>query len=93
MTPKQQQALVKRISKKYGRVIDIEANPEVMIDILRSFGRIFDDPDGGSKPGGVGPPPCIVEEGKLGLDDLMRAILKINRDIASIKASMPKRGG
>ncbi len=93
MTPKQQQALIKKIGKKYGSVIDLEAKPEVMIDILRSFGRVFDDPDGGAKPGGVGPPPCIVEGGSIALDDLMRTLLKINRDVASIKTSIGKRGG
>jgi hypothetical protein len=52
-----QKALITKISKKYGATIDLDTHPEVLIDILRAFGRIFED-DGGA-PGGVGHPGCI----------------------------------
>ena len=88
---REQKALINKISRKYGSTIDLRAHPEVLIDILRAFGRIFEDPDGGL-PGGVGsPPPCIVEEGRVTTDDLMKAILKLTRDVAAIKSAVAVR--
>lgn len=85
-----QKALIHNISKKYGATIDLNAHPEVLIDILRTFGRIFEDPDGGA-PGGVGPPGCIVEDGRVTTNDLMKAILKLTRDVAAIKSAIAVR--
>jgi hypothetical protein len=41
----------------------------------------------------VGPPPdpCIVE--RITTEDLMRAILKLTREVATIKAAIGARGG
>ncbi|MDB5481387.1 MAG: hypothetical protein JWO83_2440 [Caulobacteraceae bacterium] len=87
---REQKSLVNKIVKKYGPVIDLKENPEAMIEILRQFGPIFDDPDGGSKPGGVGsPPPCIVEGSeRVLLEDLMAAMLKLSREVAAIKRAV-----
>jgi hypothetical protein len=58
---REQKAAVAKVIKKYGSKIDLEAKPEVLIEILRSFGGLFDDDgDGGASPGGVGPNPCVV---------------------------------
>ena len=89
---REQKSLVTKIAKKYGPVLDLKANPEVMIEILRQFGPIFDDPDGGSKPGGVGsPPPCIVENERVLLDDMMAALLKLTREVAAIKKAVTRQ--
>jgi hypothetical protein len=89
---REQKSLVNKIAKKYGPVLDLKENPEVMIEILRQFGRLFDDPDGGSKPGGVGsPPPCIVENERILLEELMAAVLKMSREVAAIKAAVVTR--
>jgi hypothetical protein len=91
---REQKALISKVTKKYGSTIDLNTHPEVLFEILRTFGRLFDDPpDGGSKPGGVGPPPdpCIVE--RITTEDLMRAILKLTRDVATLKAAIGARGG
>lgn len=86
---REQKSLVNKIAKKYGAVLDLKANPEAMIEILRQFGPIFDDPDGGSKPGGVGsPPPCLVENERVLLDDMMAALLKLTREVAAIKKAV-----
>jgi hypothetical protein len=86
---REQKSLVNKITKKYGAVLDLEQNPEAMIEILRQFGPIFDDPDGGSKPGGVGsPPPCLVENERVLLDDMMAALLKLTREVAAIKKAV-----
>jgi hypothetical protein len=89
---REHKSLVNKIVKKYGPVLDLKENPEAMIEILRQFGRLFDDPDGGSKPGGVGsPPPCIVENERVLLEDLMSAVLKVSREVAAIKAAVTVR--
>lgn len=93
---REQKAIIGRVTKKYGPTIDLKAKPEVLIEILRTFGRLFaDDPDGGSAPGGVpgnpSPDPCIVEG--ITVEDLMKAILKLTRDVATIKTSIGARGG
>jgi len=84
-----------KIVKKYGATIDLDKHPETLIEILRAFGRVFDDPDGGL-PGGVPPPPppppCLVEGGRVTAEDLMSAILKLSRDVAAIKTSIGGRG-
>jgi hypothetical protein len=85
-----QKALITKISKKYGATIDLNTHPEVLIDILRAFGRIFED-DGGA-PGGVGPPGCIVEGAGVTADDLMKAILKLTREVAAIKSAIAATG-
>jgi hypothetical protein len=89
MMTREQKAVINKVAKKYGSTINLNTHPEVLIEILRAFGRLFDDPDGGSKPGGVGsPPPCIVEGGRVTGEDLMKAILKLTRDVAAIKSSI-----
>ncbi len=91
---RQQKATFAKIIKKYGAKIDLEAHPEVLIEILRSFGRLFDDNgDGGAAPGGVAPPPaCLVENGRVTEQDLMKAILSLSREVASIKSLIRSRG-
>jgi hypothetical protein len=49
--------IIEQIVKKHGEVINVRENPQVVIDILRRFGPVLDDPDGGSLPGGVPPSP------------------------------------
>lgn len=88
---REQKAAIAKVIKKYGAKIDLETHPEVLIEILRSFGRLFDDGDGGAKPGGVGPNPCIVEDGRVTEQELMKAILHVSREVASIKSLLRSR--
>jgi hypothetical protein len=88
---REQKAAVAKVIKKYGSKIDLEANPDVLIEILRSFGRLFDDGDGGAKPGGVGPNPCLVEDGRVTEQEIMKAILHLSREVASIKSLIRSR--
>jgi hypothetical protein len=89
---REQKAAVKKVIKKYGSKIDLEANPETLIEILRSFGRLFDDDgDGGAKPGGVGPNPCVVSDGRVTEQEIMKAILSLSREVASIKSLIRSR--
>lgn len=63
MSKKFSPALVQRIIKKHGPVIDLKKNPDVLIDILRGFdldGGTPEPPppnDGGGLPGGLPPAP------------------------------------
>ena len=89
---REQKAAVAKVIKKYGSKIDLEAKPEVLIEILRSFGRLFDDDgDGGAKPGGVGPNPCLVEDGRVTEQEIMKGILHLSREVASIKSFIKPR--
>lgn len=92
---REQKAIISKVTKKYGSTIDLKANPEVLIEILRAFGRLFDDDPDGGLPGGVGPisppDPCIVE--RMTMEDLMKAILKLTREVATLKAAIGARGG
>jgi hypothetical protein len=36
---REQKATIAKVIKKYGSKIDLETNPEVLIEVLRSFGR------------------------------------------------------
>src|SRR5947209_19970616 len=49
---KQDSKLVKDIARKYGKVIDLEKSPGVLIEILRNFGTVFEG--GVEGAGGVG---------------------------------------
>jgi len=83
--------IVAQIIKRYGPVIDLRKDPTVIIDIIRNFGDVFDDPDGGTLPGGVpDPPPPAPDPGpdeagsRVGHDDIMRELLKVARVVDGI---------
>jgi hypothetical protein len=68
-------ALVKQISKRYGPVIDLEANPGVMIEIIRLIRSMYVAEPGTPGPGTIG--------GSVTNADLMKAILKLSRELRS----------
>ncbi len=99
---KRQTSIVEEITKKYGRTLDLKASPGVLIEILRNYGRVLDD-DGGGGAGGVSPstiagsgpppappppPPPSSDPGDVGLADIMKAVLKLQRDVQSIRESV-----
>jgi hypothetical protein len=90
MTPKQEKALVAKIIKLHGPVIDLRKSPGVIIDILHRFA---DGPDGGGNPcGGVPPspppPPSSRAGERITPEDLMKALLALSRDVAGIKKTV-----
>ena len=89
MATKADTALVSKIIKRFGPVIDLRANPGVIIDILRTFDE---PPDGGSPCGGVpNPPPPPSPSGtveRVTNEDLMKAVLKLTKDVATLKSSL-----
>jgi hypothetical protein len=80
--------IVKQIIKKYGNTIDLKQNPFIMTEILRDFRSQLEPGDGGLPPGGVGP----VGPASRKVDNAMvlQEILKLSRDVASIKQKLNK---
>ena len=82
--------IVDEIAKRYGRVIDLDKSPLVMIEILREFGHALDDDGSGGGGGGPGvstiavgiTPPASGEEVRL--DDVMKAVLRLQREVREI---------
>ena len=78
--------IVERAIAKFGPVLDLRADPQALLDIVRT--AHLSDPDGGLAPGGapVPPPPppgptsLQVDEARL--DDVMAEVLKISRRLA-----------
>jgi hypothetical protein len=74
--------VVKKIIRRYGKVIDLEKDPGTIIDIIRRFA--YDD---GGLPGGVPPSP---PPGPTSFQDeptnreLMKEVLKLSRAVSAI---------
>ncbi len=81
--------VVRDIIKRYGDVINLKENPALIIEIIRNFRRILEDvPDGGLKPGGVGPvgPTSHVET--VTNTEIMKQMLKMTKEIAALRAKL-----
>lgn len=59
LTKPESTRIIKEIQKKYGNVIDLEKSPFILIEILRNYGKLFDDNGGG----GVSPGTSTVAVG------------------------------
>ena len=84
--------VIDHVIANYGPVIDLNERPEALIAIIRRYN--LDDPDGGSLPGGTPPPPppdpCKVLE-EVTLNEVMRQLLKVSRDVAAINKRLDAR--
>jgi hypothetical protein len=89
-------AIVGEIAKRYGEVIDLKKQPFVMVEILRHFGREFENGGGGGGGGPQAPPPSSIAIAGPGeeveLNDLMKVLLNIQREILAIKARLERAG-
>jgi hypothetical protein len=86
-------AIVKQIIRRYGKVIDIEKQPDVIIDIIRQFAPELAD-DGGV-PAGVPPSPpppppgpTSFQPGDPTLRDVLKEVLKISRELTKIRKQL-----
>ena len=83
---KDEMKVVNQIIKRYGSVIDLEKDPSVMIEILRKFTIFGSEP--GTPDGGTPPTGPTSHQGRVTNEDLMKAILKLSRQVA---AKRPRR--
>jgi hypothetical protein len=84
-----EQKFIDRVIAEYGDVIDLRANPQVVIDIIRKYHGLLDVPDGGLPPGGVGPPTSIQSDEPTNAE-LMRKLLDIQRTITKMREQLGK---
>lgn len=87
------QPVLGEIAKRYGTVIDLDKNPEVLVEIVREYGSRFNqDGTGGVSPSSIavaGPgTPKRVE-----LTDVMQAVLKLQRDVKDIGSQVGRLQG
>lgn len=106
-----EERIVRQIIAAHGPVIDLAANPETFIEIVRKWAfdiadiepgtpdggggptgptSRMDGPDGGSLPGGVPKPPPPAPnpasfEGIPGIPDVMKELLKLQRQVARLE--------
>ena len=90
-----EERVIREIIKTYGARLDLEANPHTFLEIIRKYALdlsgLVASPDGGLPPGGVGPVgPTSVQLGP-GLDDLMKEILKLQRQLSKIAKQLERR--
>ena len=86
-------SVVDQIGERFGRVIDLDKSPFVIIEILREFGGVVRS-EGGGGGGGVSPgvstiagsPPSA--EDQVELADVMKAVLRLQRDLKDVKAHL-----
>jgi len=82
-----EKALIQQIRKRYGSIINLESNPGTMIEIIRLIRSMYVAEPGTPGPGTI--PGSVMNE------DIMKAILKLGRDIRESRAPRPtaaKRG-
>jgi len=99
-----QRRIVKEIEKKFGKVIDLERSPFVLVEIIREFGHRFDE-DGGGGSGGVSPssiagsgppdppedPPAPDPPDPPELEGLVtRMLLTLQKDIKALNRKLDK---
>ncbi|EZH75782.1 hypothetical protein ATO12_03065 [Aquimarina atlantica] len=83
---KNQEKIIRDVIKKHGPIIDLEKDPQLLIDILIKFKPQFYGPDGGLPPTGPPPvPPGPSSYRAIENVHLMKEILKLNKKMSSIK--------
>ena|SRR5205807_7298615 len=94
--------IIKNVTARFGEVIDLRKTPHLIIEILRTFGRRFDEvPDGGVSVAGVGTPPSPPgpsgEINSLGnvVDNaqIMKEILKLSKQVRLLTEGVEKLRG
>lgn len=98
---KKENALIKEVTKRYGKVIDLTKTPAVLIEILRNFGGTVQDGDdgtGGVSPSSIAvagppppPPPSVDDEsGAIRLVDVMKAVLRVQAEVRGVNRAVAK---
>jgi len=90
MNAEELNAVIKRVIKRHGPVIDLRKNPETLIEIVRNLAPEIagENPCGGTPPplpSPTPPPGPSKAGGPVTNDDILRAVLKVSREIAAIR--------
>lgn len=88
---KREEKIVREVIKNFGAEINLNEKPFVLIEILRKFGSVMVPDDGGSPPGGVGVGGPATRQ--IGNSELMKEILKLSREVSSLKTMLNKKMG
>ena len=80
--------IIRQIIKKYGDRLDLKKEPHVFLEIVRKYALdlsgLVASPDGGLPPGGVGPVGPTSHQLGPSVEDLMKEILKLQRQLARL---------
>jgi len=71
--------IVEEVIRRYGSVLDLEASPEVLIDIIREFGSEVD------VTVLIPPNPTV---GDPTVREVMQALLRLSREVEAIKTHL-----
>jgi hypothetical protein len=80
---KRESRVIQQVVKAHGPTIDLEAQPELLVEIFRKWGfDLMDEvPDAGVRPGGVGPVgPTSLEAGP-GIEDVLKEVIALQRQV------------
>jgi hypothetical protein len=86
--------IVRQIIKAHGPVIDLKQNPELFIELVRKHAAdiigigVLDPDDGGGLPGGVGPVGPTSRQVGPGLEDVMKEVLKLQRQLSKLSTQL-----
>jgi len=82
--------VIQQIIKAHGPTLDLEANPDAFVEVVRKWGfdLMEEIPDAGVRPAGVGPVgPTSIEIGP-GLEDVLKAVLSLQRQVDKISRQL-----
>jgi hypothetical protein len=74
--------IAQQLTKRYGPVIDLNANPGVMMEIVQHLGSIY-----GSEPG---TPEPNTRQGVVTNEDIMKEVLKLARSVSALGGARGK---
>ena len=83
-----EQRIVRQIIKEHGEQLNLRTDPHIFLEIVRKYALdlsgLVASPDGGLPPGGVGPVGPTSRQLGPGIDDVMKEVLKLQRQVASL---------
>lgn len=80
---KREQRVVDQVVQAHGTTFDLASQPEILIEIVRKWGfdLLEEIPDAGVMPGGVGPVGPTSLPGGPGIEDVLREIISLQRQV------------
>jgi hypothetical protein len=83
-----EQRVVRQIIKEHGERLNLRTDPHTFLEIVRKYALdlsgLVASPDGGLPPGGVGPVGPTSRQLGPSIDDVMKEVLKLQRQVARL---------